>query len=289
VSDAGTADALSAVVNYGDGTGDHPLALNANGTFAFDHAYAVSGVYTVTVTVADDDGGSTQVTRTLSVAAVDTTQADPDDPTRTMLAVGGTTGGDLIQITGTLLGIAVTINGEAQGVFSPTGRLLVFGQGGDDTILVDAALNRTAELYGGAGNDRLTGGSGTNLLLGGAGDDTLGGGIGRDVIIGGAGADALSGSGGDDLLIGGTTAYDANPPALRAIVREWGSTAAYAQRVGSISSGLFYDGTVRLSADTVFADAATDTLTGALGDDWFFSGVGDLTPDRMPTETATAV
>jgi len=256
-SDAGVRDTWTAVVNYGDGTGDQPLAPNADKTFAFDHVYIASGTYTVRVRVTDDDGGSRQVSRNITVTAVDATQPDPEDPTKTMLVVGGTTGSDLIQLTSTLTGIAVTINLVPQAVFSPTGRLIVFGQGGDDTVEVDALIGQAAEVYGGAGNDRITGGGGNNLLLGGDGNDTLSGGAGRDVLIGGAGADTIGGGlGGDDILIGGTTAFDANSSALRAVVREWAGTAAYAQRVSNIATGAFHNGTVRLSSATVFNDSA---------------------------------
>ena len=251
-SDPG-ADTWTAVVNYGDGGGDEPLALNTDGTFAFDHAYAASGTYAVTVTVTDDDGGSTQVSRPIAVTAVDATQGDPDDPSRRMLVVGGTTGGDLIQLTSTLTGVAVTINGALEGVFNPTGRLIVFGQDGDDTVLVDGTIALASEIYGGGGNDKLTGGGGTNLLLGGAGEDTLSGSAGRDVLIGGAGGDTLNGSTGDDLLIGGTTAHDSDSAALRAVVREWAGGAGYAQRVGTLSAG-------PLSPANVFDDAALDKL-----------------------------
>ncbi|CAN5505061.1 hypothetical protein BH09PLA1_BH09PLA1_33340 [soil metagenome] len=41
----------TASVNYGDGSGDQPLTLNADKTFALDHIYFQNGAYTVTVTV----------------------------------------------------------------------------------------------------------------------------------------------------------------------------------------------------------------------------------------------
>ena len=56
LSDAGTADTHSGTVDWGDG------ATNAvtigNGVVSGTHAYTSAGVYTVTVDVADDDGGS---------------------------------------------------------------------------------------------------------------------------------------------------------------------------------------------------------------------------------------
>jgi hypothetical protein len=48
-------DSWTATVNYGDGSGTHPLALSGK-SFSLSHAYAAAGSYTVTVTVTDDGG-----------------------------------------------------------------------------------------------------------------------------------------------------------------------------------------------------------------------------------------
>ncbi len=50
------ADTWNATVDYGDGSGTQALALVGK-TFALSHTYADNGVYTVTVTVTDDDSG----------------------------------------------------------------------------------------------------------------------------------------------------------------------------------------------------------------------------------------
>ncbi len=64
-TDAGV-NTWTATVDYGDGSGEQLLALNANKTFNLNHTYAFEGVYTVTVTVTDDEGavgaGATLVT-----------------------------------------------------------------------------------------------------------------------------------------------------------------------------------------------------------------------------------
>jgi hypothetical protein len=51
------ADTWTATVNFGDGSGDQPLALNPDKTFAVDHTYANSGEYHYTVSIADNRGG----------------------------------------------------------------------------------------------------------------------------------------------------------------------------------------------------------------------------------------
>src|SRR5262249_1691352 len=152
-------------------------------------------------------------------------QTDTTDPTKTQLAVGGTTANDVIVFSpvGNQGNIEVTINGVSQGVFAPTGRLLAFGQAGDDDIQVSGSIGNAAWLYGDAGNDRLKGGAGYNILQGGADNDVLLGGSSRNLLIGGLGADQLTGNGGSDILIGGRTAFDANDAALAAIMAEWTS------------------------------------------------------------------
>jgi hypothetical protein len=55
-TDAG-ADAWTATVDYGDGSGVQPLAIQSDGTLLFARRYQRPGKYRVTVTVLDDDGG----------------------------------------------------------------------------------------------------------------------------------------------------------------------------------------------------------------------------------------
>jgi len=57
--------------------------------------------------------------------------------------------------------------------------------------------------YGGAGNDRLNGADGDDLLHGDADADTLVGGAGNDALFGDDGNDMLDGGGGADTLYGG--------------------------------------------------------------------------------------
>jgi hypothetical protein len=55
-SDPGTLDAHTATVDYGDGLGEQPLALNPDKTFSLSNNYpADDGQYTVEVCVADDE------------------------------------------------------------------------------------------------------------------------------------------------------------------------------------------------------------------------------------------
>src|SRR5262249_25220887 len=153
----------------------------------------------------------------VSVAAL---EPDPNNPTLTDLVVGGTTGPDtIVFLNGSAPGsvVQVTLGGTLVGTFKPTGRIIAFGQAGNDQIRVCSAISLPSELHGGGGDDLLVGGGGDNILVGDAGDDILMGSGKHNVLIGGLGSDLLIGSG-DDLMIAGATAYDADSLALEAIL-----------------------------------------------------------------------
>ena len=100
-------------------------------------------------------------------------------------------------------GGAVAISGGKPTVAN-TSLTTLFGQGGNDTITLNEANGAlpAAQLFGGAGNDVLIGGSGGDLLFGQAGNDTLLGKGGVDLLFGGAGNDTLTGGDGDDQVFG---------------------------------------------------------------------------------------
>ncbi len=282
--DPGTLDTHRVSWDFGDGAviGSHSsVDVNA---LKVTHVYTASGTYTVKLTVVDDDGGTATVSGQITIKAVDL-QTDPCDSTRTALVVGGTSGDDTIRFVpqGNDGDIKVLINGASQGTFRPTGRIIAYGLDGNDDIEVAGSIRLSAFLHGDSGNDRLAAGGGDSVLCGGDGDDQLLGGSGRSVLIGDGGADRLVGGSDDDILIGGTTLYNCDHIALCEILEAWSRTdLTYAQRINTISQGEF-----TLSAATVFDDGAADTLTGASGLDWFFTGRNDKVTDAKPAETIT--
>src|SRR5688572_8925671 len=71
-------------------------------------------------------------------------------------------------------GGAVNVTGGTPSVANTT-LIQIFGQGGHDTLTLDqanGALPR-ANIFGGFGNDTITGGSGGDMLFGQMGNDTL--------------------------------------------------------------------------------------------------------------------
>ena len=124
----------------------------------------------------------------------------------------------------------------------------VYGGQGDDSITGGAG---DAWLYGEDDNDTIVGGAGVNHLYGGDGNDTLTGhdlkdfeygGKGRDILIGNGGDDKLHGGEGDDSLLGG------------------GGTDTLHGRHGD---------------DTLHGGDNDDYLYGEIGNDWLYGEIGN--------------
>lgn len=211
-SDLDATDTHEVRWDFGDGRSvafhstTDPDALTAT------HRFRAPGEYTVQLSIRDSAGAVTTVSKTLTITAAELQNGD--------LVVGGTQFADQINITNAVGGLDVNINGSSVGVFNPTGRIIVRGGGGDDAITVAPDVSRGADLYGGNGNDSLTGGAGDDLIRGGNGNDSLLGGAGNDTIRGGNGDDIVDGQGGfwdrlfgndgDDFLRDGDGVFSAN-------------------------------------------------------------------------------
>lgn len=80
-----------------------------------------------------------------------------------------------------------TLNGNNTATYGDT----IYGGAGNDII---SGLGGADKLYGEAGNDNIKGGNENDYLNGGDGDDILDGGLGSDTLIGGSGNDVLGNS-----------------------------------------------------------------------------------------------
>lgn len=261
-------------VDWGDGTTNGPT--HGGSSVNRSHTYAAPGVYEVSTSAGDKDGGTGHQTTTITVAGA---RLAPGVCGGTDLVVGGTSSNDTIRIgTGASTGsVSVTINGRSYGSFAPTGRVVVLAQAGNDTVTVDTKLTVARLIYGGTGNDTITGGNGNGIQIGGDGADRLSAGNGRDVLIGGTGADTLDASNGDDILVAGPSAYDELTAAARlcGIQAEWTRTdLGYSSRIAHLSGAPGgFNGTAFLTSSgagrTAFDDSSVDTATGGLGQDWY--------------------
>lgn len=217
-SDAGTTDSHTIVIDWGEiadsavnASDDRTIidvaAEDAKG-FSVDHEFGSGGVFTVTVSVIDDDSGDVSDATQIRVSGVRL------DPNTSQLQVIGTEQNDYGTITRFGDQIIVAAN------FLPKSRwwmpfgvqrfsadevesILVETGEGNDVFAVFDNVAQPSRIDGGTGNDVLTGGGGPSVMFGGDGNDLLFGGSGDDIIRGGTGNDRIFGNAGNDLLLGG--------------------------------------------------------------------------------------
>ncbi len=109
----------------------------------------------------------------------------------------------------------------------------------------------------GVGDQVLTGGIGSDTITGGAGDDFLAGGLGNDSLVGGAGEDAAD--------------YSAS---VTAVIVTLGPPG--------VGSGEGLDSLTGI--EDIAGSNHGDTLTGDVGDNWFYAGTGSDTIDGVSGE-----
>lgn len=233
----------------GDGTNDEsvqgPTGLQVS------HAFPDVGQFTVKVTATDKDG-DTSAAGTHDIQVVHAlVLPDPNQPGFDALFVYGTAGDDDIEILPAASGVEARLNSGSLGTFQPTGRILVFGRAGNDTLTVAPGITQEAWLRGEAGNDTLTSASAGSRLLGGADDDRL---IWND----GAPVPVLDGEDGADT-------FEVN-----------GADGADAISVTADAAGVHVQRTNLVPVDLLAAGTEFLVVNGGLGNDTITAGAGSL-------------
>jgi fibronectin-binding autotransporter adhesin len=192
----------------------------------------------------------------------------------------GTETADTVQFGSTFNANIASLNLNTTSVNLAIGansKTIVYGRGGDDTIQ-QGSLARSAEFYGGDGNDYLSGGNLNDLLVGGAGadrllgkegsnelwgdnvgeqdlnvggDDNISSGGGNDVIYGGGGNDSITAGGGIDYVYGG-----------------FGNDTID----GGAGDDRLYGG---MGDDTITGGTGNDLIAGNAGNDRLYGGAGN--------------
>ena len=155
-----------------------------------------------------------------------------------------------------------------------------FGYAGNDTLTGTAMSNDF--MYGGTGNDSLSGLGGDDFLFGQDGNDTLRG-AGDDYMFGGRGNDLLISAGGRDYMTGGAGNDTFLVDGANDVVREFanhGTDTIQTAVLTSISlatrpniENITYTGTAAFTgtgnaaANLIISGAGNDRLTGAAGND----------------------
>jgi Ca2+-binding RTX toxin-like protein len=211
------------------------------------------------------------------------------DATDNTIVVSRTSSGKL-QVNGG----AVKVKGNP--TFANTTRVQLFGQGGNDVLRIDE-LNGPmppADLFGAAGNDTLTGGSGADRVYGQAGTDRLvtNGGPGADLVEGGEGEDTVefNGTDGAETLTAtangtrvrfdrlGQGAFYLDIGAVENLVVNANGGADTFTATGNLAS------LIKLNVDGGSGD---DTISGSNGNDTLAGGDGNDFVDGQQGQDAT--
>ncbi len=213
-TDIGTEDTHTAIVDWGDGTAPQMVTVteaNGVGTITGSHAYLAGGIFTISITLTDDDTGVATSTTTAVVTGVGVNAGS--------LQIVGSAENDRATVSRSLDGGYIVHTNFVDGNWSfrtftaaEVNNIQVVLCEGDDVLTLLPLLEVPATINGDAGNDRIyaqgatqaevRGGSGHDLIFGTPGDDLLDGEANNDIIHGGRGNDRLFGRGGNDYLYG---------------------------------------------------------------------------------------
>jgi PKD repeat protein len=257
-------------IEWGDGTIVTIAASPNNGSgVSAEHVYDVVGAYEIEASATDQDGVESAVKKHKITIKTVVVQPEPGNPTQQQVVVGGTPADDVISVQPAGKGkVKIIFNGTLVLSFRPTGSIVLFGHAGNDVITVHKSIKTKVELFGGDGNDIITGGSGTDILVGGNGTDTLKGNGGHDLLIGGSEADSLTGGAGNDLLIGGLTLYDNNTAALRYFRSVWSTVKPISAKKATLRNAK--KPRYLRKGKTAFDDAVVDAVFAKRAEDWLF-------------------
>jgi Ca2+-binding RTX toxin-like protein len=275
---SGTETAPEDLVHTWTVTNQQTSVVVSQGTSAsLNYTPTTPGTYSISYSVNDGTIDASTAPVLLSVT--------PSSFVAGQLALGTAPGGSSVIVGKS--GSATTVNvGGVTTNYTGVQGITIYGQAGNDVVIIGSNVTTPVTVFGGAGNDVITGGSGADILVGGAGTDAILGGSGRDLIIGGDGTDILIGSADDDIIIGGYTHHSAAQ--LAAILATWNGTGSFAARVNNLRAS-------SLNQSTVFDDDDMDLLSGNAGSDWFFANLvsdnqandrKDLILDRTANEFA---
>ena len=274
-TDVGVLDTHTAIVDWGDGSPAEEVTLVQGagfGSFAGQHTYDFGGVYTVTVTVTDDDTGSHELSTLAVITGVGLNNG-------VLYVVGDDVDNHVnVHEVGTdEIRVHADFIPEPHRTFDlgQVDQIIAYLCEGSDHMAIAGNVAVPAIVHGGEGDDHLTGGAGPNVLLGDAGDDMLIGGSGSSILIGGEGIDRLVGGKKDDVLIGGSTDQDSDDGALSSAATAWvDPNDDYEARVLAVDAAL-----------AVQDDGVPDTLAGSSDQDLFFGAPGDAILDVKNNES----
>jgi len=215
-----------------------------------------------------------------------------------VLTVNGTAGNDTASLSDAGAVLTAKLGGSSMVFFSPPVTSAVLnGNDGNDTLTYTSST-RAGQVFGGNGNDTITGSVVSDSLDGGANDDSIVGGLGNDTIIGGEGSDALIGGTGNDnyvfntaagiqtdtiteLTAGGTDLLNFASITTPVTVNLTSNTALATMTNRTVKTALagqaaFFENVTGGSGnDTITGNVANNTIVGGAGNDVVVGGAGN--------------
>jgi len=200
------------------------------------------------------------------------------------VVITGTSDSDLLSLTTNQQVTTLTANDGTGDVVFPVANVedaILQGLAGNDSISLSEFAGVPTSIFGGDGNDIITGslsggpgiargdtisgGNGADFIFAQAGDDVIDGGSDSDSIDGGDGNDTIRGGGSPDTISGGNG---------NDFIRGNGGADRLIGDNGN---------------DRLFGDAGNDTLFGGEGRDQFFGGGGFDSAARRGTELISSI
>jgi len=174
----------------------------------------------------------------------------------------------------------INLNGDLDADLTApaAGRFVLRPMGGDDVVDASGYTGSSnVRIYGGDGNDSLTGGPNPDWIYGEAGNDRLFGSDGRDFLFDGPGADVVRGNAGNDVVncdpdfdagddFGGGTGKDT----VSYISRQPGLTVTLDSLADDGEAG--ENDYVRPDVEVVDGGSGDDVLVGSSADNTLFGG-----------------
>lgn len=195
--DAGDTEAgFTFTINWGDGSPIETTDAETASGLQLTHIFTSVGTFNVTVTSTDRNGDESEAAE----LTVEIVAAQMQGST---LIVGGTPLNDDIALEPNGANtVRVKFRRITFATFTSVTGIELYGQAGNDRLTAQV-VNLPTLMDGGAGNDHITGGRQNDTLIGAAGADLINGGDGDDLLLGDAGNDVLNGGRGDDVIDGG--------------------------------------------------------------------------------------
>ena len=296
-SDVGTLDTHTAVINWGDGETTSGICTETigkgTGSVSGLHFYTTGGIFTITVTLTDDDGGIAHVlTTTATVSGIGLHNGQ--------LQIIGTNGKDTVNVTQSAGNIQVQAkfnlshtgiaNGHgnlfpfsANAAFNTKGvtNILVIGGGSDDNLQVAGNVTVSTAVDGGAGNDTIGSGAGNDTISDLLGNNQIHAGKGNDTVTVGDGANQIWTDGGKDVVVTGKGNNKIVAGAGNNTITVGGGNNSVTGSTGNDLIVVNGSGINTIDGgagdDTIFGGGGKDRIAGDAGNDVIFGGGGNDT------------